>query len=127
METQKRQMTCSETSAPLTGIYLSVVNLAVRAFRIIFAEIRYLHCDQDSGPNLYGMFGRKAGAQPRYDYYSEVMKASPIIWIDTTVDAFLRNPQTFMPGSRMPFAGIADAEQRLVLIAYLKMETGGLR
>ncbi len=36
------------------------------------------------------------------------------------MDAYLADPRGYIPGNRMPYAGMPDAEDRADLIAYLK-------
>lgn len=76
-----------------------------------------------TGPNLYGLFGRKAGAVPGYNY-SDAVKAAGFVWEAEHLDKWLSSPRTFMPGTKMTFAGIANPKDRIDLIAYLKVETG---
>jgi cytochrome c len=71
------------------------------------------------GPNLYGVYGRAAGAQPGFAY-SSAMKASGIVWNDATLDKWLENPALMVPSTQMAFAGYADAKKRAEVIAYLK-------
>lgn len=73
------------------------------------------------GPRLHGVFGKKAGSQPDYRY-SEVMKASKVVWTDQTMDAYLAATQDFMPGNKM-YGGLAIAQDRVDLIAWLKRAT----
>ena len=54
------------------------------------------------GPNLHGIFGRKAGAVAGF-LYSQAMKDSGIVWDEETLKAFLRDPKAAMPGNRMSF------------------------
>jgi cytochrome c len=76
------------------------------------------------GPRHQGLFGRRAGGVPGFAY-SEAMKQSGIVWDTATLDRFLAGPRALVPGTRMGFAGIADAKERADLIAYLKRATGG--
>ncbi|WP_414902304.1 c-type cytochrome [Sphingomonas flavalba] len=71
------------------------------------------------GPNLAGIFGRKAGAQPGFTY-SKAMAAAPFKWDQAKLDAFLARPQAVVPGNRMAFAGMSNAAERAQLIAYMK-------
>ena len=71
-----------------------------------------------TGPRHCGLFGRKAGSVPGFDY-SEAMKRSGIVWNAATLDRFLANPLGAVPGTTMGYAGIADARERADLIAYL--------
>jgi len=75
------------------------------------------------GPRHRGLIGRRAGGVPGFAY-SEAMKRSGIVWDAGTLDRFLGNPRALVPGTRMGFAGIADASERADLIAYLKRATG---
>lgn len=70
------------------------------------------------GPNLHGLFGRKAGSLPDFSY-SEAMKNSGVVWDDATLTKYLTNPRAFIPGNRMAFPGIKDDKQIADLIAYL--------
>jgi cytochrome c len=74
------------------------------------------------GPRHAGLFGRHAGSLDDYNY-SDAMRAAGIVWDETTLDQFLTAPRKFIPGTKMPFAGIPDAQERADLIAYLKKAT----
>ena len=74
------------------------------------------------GPRHAGLFGRRAGSLDDYSY-SDAMRTSGIVWDATTLDQFLTAPRKFIPGTKMPFAGIPDAQERADLIAYLKKVT----
>jgi cytochrome c len=70
------------------------------------------------GPNLWGMFGARAGTRAGYRY-SPAMAGSAVVWTDATLDAFLAATQDFMPGSKM-YGGLAIAQDRLDLIHWMK-------
>lgn len=70
------------------------------------------------GPPLSGLPGRKAGAVEGYAY-STAMKTSAVAWTPANLDKFLAAPKTFMPGTKMVFPGLRDANTRANLIAYL--------
>jgi cytochrome c len=74
------------------------------------------------GPRHAGLFGRKAGSLQDYDY-SAAMRAAGVVWDEATLDRFLTAPRQFIPGTKMPFAGISDAQERADLIAWLKQAT----
>ncbi len=72
-----------------------------------------------TGPNLYGMFGRKAGTAPGYAY-SQAIKNSGITWTPEELDRWLADPRGYLPGSKMVFIGVTSAQDRADLIAYLQ-------
>jgi cytochrome c len=71
------------------------------------------------GPSLAGVFGTKAGDVAGYAF-SEPMKASGLTWDEATLDTYLTNPMKMVPGTRMTYAGMADAAKRKEVIDYLK-------
>ena len=73
------------------------------------------------GPNLFGLFGRRAGATTGFAY-SPALKASKLIWSEAALSEFLASPPRKVPDTRMPVA-VPDPAKRAVLIAYLKGET----
>ncbi|HEX6959116.1 MAG TPA: cytochrome c family protein [Ferrovibrio sp.] len=75
-----------------------------------------------TGPKHCGLFGRRAGSVPGYAY-SRAMAKSGIIWDEKSLDRFLANPLTALPGTKMGYAGIRDAQERADLIAWLRSAT----
>lgn len=71
------------------------------------------------GPQLNGLFGRRAGSTPDFAY-SPAMKQSGIVWDDATLSAFLQDPEKVVPGTRMRFWGIGDERERKALLDYLR-------
>ncbi|MFN3857990.1 MAG: c-type cytochrome [Caulobacter sp.] len=76
-----------------------------------------------TGPNLHGVFGRKAGSVEGFAY-SDAVKNAGFTWDAEKLDAWLADPRGFLPGNKMSFVGVKDAQKRIDLIAYLKVETG---
>lgn len=96
------------------------------AGRRAFAQCRSCHVIQAGGshrvgPNLHGVFGREIGTAEGFNYSQAVREAS-FVWDADQLDHWLQNPQTFLPGNRMAFAGVRDETQRRDLIAYLMVE-----
>ena len=77
------------------------------------------------GPNLYGFFGRKAGAVENFDY-SAAIEETDFVWTPRALDAWLRQPARFMPGNRMTYPGVPRKQDRDNLIAYLLTATSDL-
>ena len=72
----------------------------------------------DVGPRHRGVFGRKAGSLPDYDY-SEALKSANIVWNEETLDKWLTDPQALVPGAKM-FFHLDNPQDRADVIAYLK-------
>ncbi|MBF0367998.1 MAG: cytochrome c family protein [Magnetococcales bacterium] len=72
------------------------------------------------GPNLHGVFGRKAGVKESYTKYSKGMVASGLTWDEATLDSYLANPRKVIKKTRMAFPGLKKKAHRDAVIAYLK-------
>lgn len=71
------------------------------------------------GPSLYGVVGRPAASLPTY-LYSSAMKQSQIVWTEENIANFVNSPATRVPGTKMTFVGIPEADRRDDLVAFLK-------
>ena len=92
-----------------------------------FAQCRSCHTTSQggpnmTGPNLWGVFGRKAGGQDGFAY-SDGVKAAGFTWDAEHLDKWITDPRAMIPGTKMTFFGIQDAKDRVDVIAYLKSET----
>ncbi len=76
--------------------------------------------DNRIGPTLYDVIGRKAGSLAGFPNYSSVVQDSGIVWDSATLDKWIANPNAYLPDNNMrPFAGVTDANERALIIAYL--------
>jgi cytochrome c len=75
-----------------------------------------------TGPDLYGVFGRKAGTSPGYAY-SDGLKALGITWDAASIDKWITSPRAMVPGTKMTYIGMSNAKDRTDLVAYLKTVT----
>jgi len=75
-----------------------------------------------TGPNLYGIFGRKRASLANFDY-SDPFKAVGGSWDAASLDTWISGPQAMVPGTRMSFPGLKDPKDRADVIAYLKVAT----
>ena len=70
------------------------------------------------GPNLYGVVGSQPGNHNGYDF-SSALKAKKGAWTVDELNAWLTKPATYAPGTKMAYPGVAKAEDRADIIAYL--------
>lgn len=73
------------------------------------------------GPNLHGVVGRMSGSLAGFSY-SEAMKSKGAAWNRDNLDAFITQPQSAVPGTYMPFAGLADAAERRAVTCWLSQQ-----
>ena len=69
-------------------------------------------------PVLRGIVGRRIAAQSFE--YSSALRAAGGAWTPERLDAYVRNPRQFAPGTSMTFGGLADAKERRLLIEFLQ-------
>ena len=77
------------------------------------------------GPSLNEIIGRKAGTIEGFPY-SDANKSAGgkgLVWTEDVLFKYLENPLSFMPGTKMAFAGLKDPQDRKDIIAYLKKYT----
>jgi cytochrome c len=75
-----------------------------------------------AGPNLHQVFGRKAGTLDDFPY-SEALRQAGFAWTAEAMDAWLANPQSYLPGTYMMYRQ-ADPEIRAAIIGYLQSVAG---
>ncbi|WCM27282.1 cytochrome c family protein [Sphingomonas sp. QA11] len=71
------------------------------------------------GPNLRGVVNRKAAEAPGFNY-SPAMKASALVWNDRNLASFLAAPRQALPGTKMIFIGLSNAQDQANVIAFLR-------
>ena len=70
------------------------------------------------GPSLFGVVGRKSGSVADYTY-APAMKNAGLTWDAATLDKYVTDPQSVVPGTKMLFPGLKSADDRKALIQYL--------
>src|SRR5690606_27713166 len=74
------------------------------------------------GPRLNGIVGRRAGSLADFRYSKSMarMGSDGLVWTLETLDAYVENPKALVSGTRMNYRGMADAQARADLLAYLR-------
>jgi len=75
------------------------------------------------GPRLHDVFGRTSGQVAGFAYSPALVKAH-IVWNETTLEQWLTNPDTLVPGNNMDFH-VPKAQEREDLIRFLKEKASG--
>jgi cytochrome c len=113
-------------SLPLTGqeqLASGLVGNAERG-RLVFGPCRTCHYPEqamghNNGPNLHRIFGKVAGNQAGFDYYSDTFRQADFVWTPALLDLWLADPLGMFPDTTMMSPGVPDAQRRADLIAYL--------
>ncbi len=100
---------------------------ATRGQRVFNQQCKACHSVEKNGatsmgPNLHGLFGRKAGETEGFDS-SEAIRNSGIVWDDATLAEYLKDPAGRIPDTRMAYAGLKQQVQLNDVIAYLRQAT----
>ncbi len=92
----------------------------------VFAACRTCHVFDEGvnrvGPSLYKVVGRPSGSVPGFNY-SDANKNSGVTWTPDVLFEYLEDPKGFMPGTKMAFPGVKDAQKRADLVAYLEAQS----
>ena len=96
--------------------------------RVVFGACRTCHypdrgAGHQNGPSLWSVFGKQAGTQAGFAYYSQALKDSGLVWSPEYLDAWLADPSGFIPGNMMMSLGVPDPQDRADLVAYLMQFT----
>ncbi|MBU6210778.1 MAG: c-type cytochrome [Gammaproteobacteria bacterium] len=97
--------------------------------KLLYIQCRACHDLQPSeiekiGPNLANLMGRKAAADPAFDYSPALQAAAgKLVWDRAMLDRWIEKPAAVVPGNTMAFAGVSNPADRAALLAYLEAET----
>ena len=73
-----------------------------------------------AGPNLWNTVGRNFAAVDGYKYSSAFKDRASETWSYEALDAFLKKPKAYIPGTKMGFAGVKNDQKRVDIIAYMR-------
>ncbi|HEX3666717.1 MAG TPA: c-type cytochrome [Rhizomicrobium sp.] len=71
------------------------------------------------GPNLWGVVNRPRASRTSFSY-SSAMSSSHAPWTYENLFRFWKSPQAVVPGTKMTFAGLPSAQDRIDLLAYMR-------
>ncbi|MCY1391413.1 Cytochrome c2 [compost metagenome] len=73
------------------------------------------------GPSLHAVVGRPSGSLAGFSF-SQAMKTKAVKWQAETIDQFISQPQSYVPGTYMPYMGLASAPDRAAVGCYLSKQ-----
>ena len=73
------------------------------------------------GPNLHRVLGQPAAVAPGFAYSRAFIQArqNGLVWTPETVDSFIASPHGYVPGNRMRYEPVVDAQARQRIVEYL--------
>lgn len=113
-----------EEAAPDWGTVLAKADTA--AGKTVSAKCEQCH-DLTSakatkiGPPLWNVIGRGRASAPGFSY-SSAMMSNHEAWTFTSLFKYLKSPASMVPGTKMSFAGLRSADDRINLIAFLRTQ-----
>ncbi len=91
--------------------------LAADGAQLFNMQCKMCHGGSPMGPSLVGIAGSKIGEGAFA--FSPALKNKGGVWTDANLDAFLKSPSTFAPGTKMMIS-VPNDENRAALVAYIK-------
>jgi len=73
-----------------------------------------------TGPALYGVVGKAKGSHAGYAFSTAITGIGGD-WDYETLDAFLKKPSAYAPGTKMNFVGLKKPADRAAVIEYLRV------
>jgi len=72
------------------------------------------------GPNLWNTLDRPIASVDGFGYSDALQGMASDAWTYDNLNAFLKNPKDFAPGTKMSFAGLKKTDDRANLILYMR-------
>ncbi len=113
------------------GLNTLLASADVAAGEKVFAKCAACHTVNQGGangigPNLYATVGEGIGQGKGGFAFSDALKSKGGNWSFENLDAWLKSPREFAPGTKMTFAGLGNPADRANLIAWLNTQGSNL-
>lgn len=109
---------------------LSVDPALVEAGEAVFKKCKACHqvgegAQNKVGPVLNGLVGRVAGSVEGFKYSKPMSEkgAEGLVWDETTIAEYLKDPKGYIPKNKMSFAGLKKDEDIAAVIAYIEAQS----
>ncbi|MEW5683468.1 MAG: c-type cytochrome [Pseudomonadota bacterium] len=110
-------MTRLAVAAALFTLAAGAPAMAADGAQLFNMQCKMCHAGGPMGPSLAGVAGGPVASKTFA--YSAGLKAKGGAWSDANLDAFLKAPASFAPGTKMMIS-VPNAENRAAIIGYLK-------
>ncbi|MGE4322082.1 MAG: c-type cytochrome [Sphingobium sp.] len=113
------------------GLNTLLANADLAAGEKVFAKCVACHTVNQGGangigPNLHAIMGDPIGHGRGGFAFSDVLKSKGGNWTFEAMDAWVKSPREFAPGTKMTFAGLGKPEDRANLIAWMNSQGSNL-
>jgi cytochrome c len=120
-------MTDAEAQAAVKALPAPFNTANLTNGKSVFAQCKSCHTiGKDganmTGPNLYDVWGRTAGTKDHYSY-SDAVKTLGFAWDADHLNQWLEGPRSYVPGTKMSFVGLPNAQDRIDVIGYLRTQS----
>lgn len=112
-----------EGEAPAEDFAVVLAAADASAGEKVFAKCKACHKvdgTDGTGPHLNGVVNRPKASVAGFPYSQTLVGMSADSWTPENLNAFLTNPKTYAPGTKMSFAGLPKIEDRANVIAWLE-------
>lgn len=112
-----------DNTETMDGTQLANFTGDATAGEAVFAQCQVCHVVEEgvnrTGPSLYNIVGREAGSVEGFNY-TPANADSGITWTPEKLFQYLEDPHRVIPGTKMAFAGLPEAQDRADVIAFLQ-------
>lgn len=118
----KETIVAKKTVVPRIDSLLSSANTA--RGRKLFKKCSVCHTSNKGGkskvgPNLWDVVGRTIASVNEYTY-SSALRGTNGIWDYDSLSQFIYKPKTYIPGTKMTYAGLKSSKDRADIILYIR-------
>lgn len=116
--TSEADASAADPIAESTFLASADIESGESAFRQCSACHQYENERNGAGPHLVGIVGRDIGAVDDWRYSDALLDAEGV-WTPERLNAWLTNPDDYLPGNRMIYPGVRSEQDRIDIIGFL--------
>ncbi len=115
----------AEAEAPKVSLASLLASADAAKGESAFRACKACHTVEDGGqnkvgPNLYNIVNHAIGTRDGFSYSSALTEKTSETWTFENLDAFIKKPKDWAPGTKMSYGGMKGDEKRADLLAYLR-------